>query len=312
MHQYIDFAEIKATDLLPSPKGVALNILRLCSKEDVALGDLAKAIQADPVLAGRVVKLANSAGLNRGRPVAAVTSDVLILVGVNSIRQLVLGMSLIKEYASGNCPAFDYADFWSRSIAMACAAHALAGKIRIAAPTEIFMCGLLAGIGRLGLASLRPGAYSDLLKRYQSANTETLLAAENIVFGMNHLELAAAMMEDWKIPRLFWQSVALYERHSTETILTARQLQMIGLLRVAAGIADLCVASDEIRGQVATALFVKATEMDVQRDELILILTAVSLEWLEWSSMLGVQARPLPAIEWLIVAVPETGPGTAR
>lgn len=301
MHQYIDFAELKASDALPSPKGVALHILHLCSKENVALGDLAKAIQSDPVLAGRVVKLANSTGLSRGRPVVAVTGDVLVLVGVNAIRQLVLGISLIKEYANGDCSTFDYGSFWSRSIAMACAAQAIGARIRVAAPAEIFMCGLLAGIGRLGLATIRPAAYADLLKQYQSANIEALLAAESAEFGMHHLDLAAAMMEDWKIPRLFSQAVALHERQPAMIpLLPARQAQMTGLLRIAAEIADVCVAPEQFRERMASALPAMAKDMDIEREELMLILAVASHEWMEWSAMLGVRARPLPAGERLI------------
>lgn len=300
-HQYIDFAEAKATDALPSPKGAALHILHLCSRENVAAVDLAKAIQGDPVLAGRIIKLANSTTLNRGRPVVAVTGDVLILVGVNAVRQLVLGISLIKDYAGGDCPAFDYASFWSRSIAMACAAQALAARIRIAAPAEVFTCGLLSGIGRLGFASMRPAAYSDLLEQYTSDNPEVLLTAESLVFGMNHLELAAAMMEDWKIPRLFTQAVALHERQpAASRTLPERQLQMTGLLRIAAGIADVCVAPEQMRERRASALPAIAKDMEIEREELMLVLAVAAQEWLEWSAMLGVPARPLPAIERLI------------
>ena len=173
----------------------------------------------------------------------------------------------------------------------------------MAAPAEVFMCGLLAGIGRLGLASIRPAAYSDLLAQYQAAGKEALLAAENMVFGMNHLELAAAMMEDWKIPRLFCQAVAMHERQpAPDSALSARQLQMAGVLRIAAAIAELCVAPEPMRERLASALPAMAEEMDIDCKDLMLILAVASHEWLEWSAMLGVAAHPLqlPPIERLI------------
>lgn len=64
MNDKMDFADIKASGSLPSPKGVMLAVMRLCQREQVSLQELAHAIQADPVLAGRIIKVANVANPN--------------------------------------------------------------------------------------------------------------------------------------------------------------------------------------------------------------------------------------------------------
>ena len=77
---------------------------------------------------------------------------------------------------------------------------------------------------------------------------------------------------------------------------------MAGVLRIAAAIAELCVAPEPMRERLASALPAMAEEMDIDCKDLMLILAVASHEWLEWSAMLGVAAHPLqlPPIERLI------------
>ena len=55
------FDELKATNQLPSPTGVALAILRLAEGEATTTQEIAHVLQTDPALSGRILKIANSA-----------------------------------------------------------------------------------------------------------------------------------------------------------------------------------------------------------------------------------------------------------
>ena len=57
MTETLNFAELKAAGMLPSPKGVALRVMHLCQEETVSLPELASAIQTDPALSGVSVTL---------------------------------------------------------------------------------------------------------------------------------------------------------------------------------------------------------------------------------------------------------------
>lgn len=156
------FDEIKAMGDLPSPSGVALEIMRLTQSEEASIQDLAKVIQADPALAGRLLKFANSASVGVRRPVVAI-EDAVKLLGIGVIRQFVLGISVLSNYSHGRCEEFDYPGFWSHSLAAALAAQALAGLERVIAPAEAFTCGLLGRVGQLGLAAIYPDGYTAVL-----------------------------------------------------------------------------------------------------------------------------------------------------
>ena len=101
------FAELKATGKLPSPKGVALSIIRLLQREDYRIGDLAQLVQTDPAIAGRILYFANAAAFGRSRPIVSLHRAIVAL-GSFRVRDLVIGLSVMHNHRSGQCPEFDY------------------------------------------------------------------------------------------------------------------------------------------------------------------------------------------------------------
>jgi HD-like signal output (HDOD) protein len=197
---------VAAAGPLPSPKGVALEIMRLTRRDDVTVLQIAQALRADPALSGRLLKTANSASNGARRPVASI-NDAVTVLGLASVRQLALGFSLISDYSSGGCARFDYQGFWSRSLLVALAAQGVARQTRMAAPDEMFACGLLADVGRLAFATLYPEGYGKLLDEADAQTDEDICALELERFGLNHVEMSAMMLHDWGLPELFVDAI---------------------------------------------------------------------------------------------------------
>ena len=118
-------------------------------------------VQTDPALSGRLIKLANTAS-HIPRPVVSV-QEAVVRQGMTAVRQLALGFSLLDQYRSGACQAFDYQAYWSHSLLMGLAMQALGERVRVAAADELFICGLLAQVGQLALATAYPDEYSVVL-----------------------------------------------------------------------------------------------------------------------------------------------------
>jgi HD-like signal output (HDOD) protein len=294
MSDLIDFNEVRASNVLPSPKGIGLKVMQLCQQEQVSLKELARLIQGDPVLSGRIIKLANAVNRNKQRQIASITSDVLILVGVHAVRQVVMGISMVTSYKNGECGNFDYGRFWSHSVAMGCAAQLITAAVNVAPVAEMFITGLLANIGRLGLASARPQAYSALIGDYRQSEPTEFIEAEQAQFGFTHLTLAVAMMSDWNIPRLFADGV-LYHRAPSSSPLPAdsRNQKIVLVLQLAGRLADHCMASDETRAQSVESLSALARALDIGDESLAQIAARLSEEWLEWGTVLQVPVRAL-------------------
>jgi len=201
------FEELRLTGRLPSPTGVGLKILALTQRDDASIDDVAGVLQTDPTLTGRLLKLANS-GTNGGRSVATTAHAAAVRLGLQSVRNISLGFSLLAGNRSGRCQTFDYDGFWSHSLAVAAAAQTVAEFRGHSAPTEAFTCGLLLGMGRLALASIHPSAYEGVLERARGLSSARLAEIEKDNFGMDHREVAAAMLRDWRLPEHFALAVA--------------------------------------------------------------------------------------------------------
>ena len=48
------YRKLKASGRLPSPKGVAVAIIRLLQQDDYKMDDLVRLLQSDPAIAGRL------------------------------------------------------------------------------------------------------------------------------------------------------------------------------------------------------------------------------------------------------------------
>ncbi|MBB3214259.1 HD-like signal output (HDOD) protein [Herbaspirillum sp. Sphag1AN] len=283
MVDLIDFEKIQQARGLPSPTGLALNIMRMCRNDNVSLSDLARQIQTDPVLAGRLIKLANAGRAPSLRPIVAVTSEALLLVGLQSIRQVALSLSLIHSYNGGTCSGFDYNGFWSRSLTTACLAQALGKRVTIAPVAELFTCGLLAGIGQLGLAVIRPQPYSELLEQHRTSTRQELRQAERARFGCDQLDLSVMMLRDWQIPSLFVDAVRFHaEPDSSGNDEQGRQQRLARLLHLAVISVDVICADTIDEDTVPLPLLEQAALLDLSPELMLEVLQDAAQERADW------------------------------
>lgn len=290
--------EIKALGDLPSPKGVALTVMRLSRKEGVSIAELTRAVQGDPALVGRLIKAANAAHNGSRRPVAAV-HDALTLLGISTVRYLALSFSLISNHSSGQCAKFNYRRFWSHSLACAVAAHAIALQKRIVAAEEAFSVGLLSRIGELSLATIFPKEYALLLEKTPLDGGGAMLAdLEQEAFVMTHAELTAAMFEDWGMPVMF-ADAANVQDHPEAIGFTpdSREYRVAWMLALARVIADICLAGEAERRGLMPRLLRFGCMLSLEGEALITLCDHVVADWKEWAGQLGIDAHDVPPFE---------------
>ncbi|MFJ3044824.1 HDOD domain-containing protein [Herbaspirillum chlorophenolicum] len=298
MSTYIEpqtFRELRDSEVLPAPSGVRLNIMQMCQQEDISLPELVSQVQGDPVLAGRLIQIANVPNINKGRMVASVNVELLLLIGLHAVRQMALAISLTESARRGDCKEFDYDAFWGRSTAMACAGQALGEMLQVAPPAEMFTNGLLAGIGRLGLASARPKRYGEVL--HTKPQGQELLDKEREAFGFDHLSLAAAMMEDWHFPKLFCTAVLHHENPEVSGLDDDDRQQMLArVLELAGCVADVCIADTETRSHLLPRLLQLSARFSLPLSSVEYICSRVAWDWSDWGSLLHIPTQVLPEI----------------
>lgn len=295
------YQQLKATGRLPSPQGVAFAIIKLLQSDDYQLGELVRLVQSDPALAGRLLKYSNSAVYGNSRPIVSLNKAV-ITIGASRVRDLVLGFSILQAYRSG-IAGFDFQQFWTRSLAAAIAAQALASHARIAGE-ESFTIGLLLNIGELALAALFPERFGDILQ-LAADDPAGRLALEQNAFGTDHRQLGATMLAEWGLPEGLIAAVYHYEVPDAAGLAEGSRTHTLALaLHFAHNLAEICVADEHERWAVIPDLFNKAARLGIGPDQLHQLVDEVIAHWREWGHELEIQTRELPTFAHMLSAAP--------
>ena len=131
---------------LPSLPEIALFINAALEKEDVSTKKLSKIIQMDPVIAARVVQVANSPlyGDTENNSI----QDALARIGIDGVRTIVMGVVLRDLFMPNTQPVIDsMTKFYEHSIRTGVICYALAKKLKGFNRDQAFMAGILHDIG---------------------------------------------------------------------------------------------------------------------------------------------------------------------
>lgn len=295
------FVELKLSGKLPSPSSVGMEILRVTRGDDHSTDEIGRTIEADPALTGRILKIANSAENASVKPVTTV-SEATMRLGISTVRNVALGFTLVGGNRQGACAAFDYDAYWSESVLRAVASQRLVERVGGCQPAEGFICGLLAEVGRLAMASVHPERYSDLIVEKQYALPKEFADAERAVFHIRHGEVAAEMMEEWGLPEVFRESVAGLDEFEVGQVDLAEPVQALQFsLFVATAIARSAMTSEAApatlwRDRVETLERVRAA-LELDEAAFAELYTGIDRSWKEWSASLGVSTPSTVTLE---------------
>lgn len=292
------FEDFKTRGKLPSPHGVALQIIQLADKEDTTTQQIARLINNDPALAGRIIKAANLLVNRDGRPIASIMDAVTVL-GIKSVRQLALSLSLVADFSSGACPNFDYQRFWAHSACSGIAAQKIVAVMHIGVADEAFLLGMLAQIGRLTLATVFPQDYSQVLE--QSVASNNLTELERNAFGLDHNQISGLMLADWGMPALF-QNIALHVElpEKSEFPEGDRNWRLLQMLHFSDRLATVCTLVPSERYRQIPHLMLLATRIGIETNMLIEVGDQVIQGLQEWSNLLNIKVPAIPPFEEML------------
>jgi HD-like signal output (HDOD) protein len=209
------FHIIKDNNRLPTPSDKAFKIYTLANSDKTTINEIAKEVKTDPAITKTLIQTANSAYYRRGKAFSDI-DRVIIHLGLNMVKQVARGLSLISENRKGKCEKFNYDYFRSNSVARAAIAHSVIRKGNLHTPPEAFTIGLLCQIGRLILATAYPREYSEILNRITEYDSELLNMAEQNVFETDHNELTAETMKYLKLPESYYHAVLIQDKYVSD------------------------------------------------------------------------------------------------
>lgn len=182
---------------LPTLPAIAVEVLELAQQPDVDLAEIARLISRDPALTGKILRTVNSSFYGRGNNVGTI-SQALVILGLQAVKTLVLGFSLVSHLTKDKAEGFDYVAYWRRSIYAASAARTIAARTGILQQEEVFLAALLADIGMLVLDRVVGTEYGKVCQSV--ASHSDLPAAELAALGIHHGQAGGLMARQWKLP----------------------------------------------------------------------------------------------------------------
>ena len=114
--------KIRACPTLPSLPAIAVQVLKLAQKDHVDIAEIARVISKDPALSSKILRTVNSSFYGRANTISTI-SHALVLLGLQSVKTLVLGFSLVGNLSKTKTKGFKHVTYWRRSVYAATAAR---------------------------------------------------------------------------------------------------------------------------------------------------------------------------------------------
>ena len=221
---------LRSLGSLPPFSPILNRLLASLAQEEVSFSKLADLIEKDTVVAANVLQLVNSALYARRGTVNSVR-HALSLLGVNKLRNAVLGMSMTRMWKQVRTPpAWSMSRFNLHSVATAQLADMLAQKVPVAYPEGAFIGGLLHDIGQLPIAIGLPEQYSQIVERVQAEGCSTA-DAERDLLGFTHAELSSEALFAWNLPVPIQEAVR--DHHFTAAARVGGELPLASVVSAA-------------------------------------------------------------------------------
>ncbi len=299
MEERTPLEHVLACRSLPTLPSIAVQLLELTRKPDVALADIAKLVKNDIGLSARVLKTVNSSIFALKQACNSI-ERALALLGLNTVKSLVLGFSLVdctKGVNDGE--GFDLSAYWRRCIYAAAGARSVAEATRAADPDDAFIAalfqdmGVMAGFVGLGV---------DYVMVLQSVTGHDQLAdAERQVLQFTHMQVGAELARRWKLQDKIVDAIEFH--HDPDAAPAAHQglCRCVALGRIAA---DAILA--ESPGPYVAQLYSKAKSwFDRRREDVAAVMGRISVAADELGKLFEKPLGPRPDLETLLASASE-------
>ncbi len=174
-------------------------LFRLSSKVDdpnCELSEIAGLIETEPVLSGKLTKMANSVFYGSGREASKDLSTSIMRLGLKMVLDLAYSLELPKMFYKSK--GFDQKQFWRHSLAVGILSRAIGQKVipHKKEQEKCYLSGLMHDIGILVFYYLIPKEYAEFLSEITDVE-KTLEVLEEKAFGISHPDLGAAFVQKW-------------------------------------------------------------------------------------------------------------------
>ncbi len=184
---------------LPSFPEVAVRVRRVLADPKSSVEQVVRVVGSEPALAARLLRIANSASMNRSGKQIADLRTAVSRIGYNMVRSASISFAMAQIRNSNKLAGLErhLEALWKSSTLVAAFAFVLARASTRVNPDEALLAGMMHGIGKLYVltrASAHPQLFTD---------RRTL---EDILKEW-HPAIGKAILESWEFPDALAQAV---------------------------------------------------------------------------------------------------------
>jgi HD-like signal output (HDOD) protein len=197
----------RSLGVIGADRHVAHRILATLCDASLDARQIAAVIQADPGIAARVLKVANSAYYGTPRQVGTL-DRALMLMGLDAVRTIAAAACLDRGTPRHGRPAtIDPRALTLHCVASAFAAETLGRQSRRAAPAEVFMAALLHDFGVPVQERLDSSGLARLVQELAADEEASPYELEQTLVRVSHAHCAQVILRDWKLPEAIVRAV---------------------------------------------------------------------------------------------------------
>lgn len=191
---------------LPTLPQAASHVLRLADNPDSNPREIERAIETDPAITAKILKIANSAyyGSNHVPTVGRAIS----FLGLTTVKSVVVSIAMQQMVNGKNtCIALNKLELWKHILAVATGARII-GKLKMQGKSEELYCaGMMHEIGLLAMEKFVPQELHAALVKAKNSN-QSLLEVETQVMGFNHADVGLLLTKNWSLSPLIQDAIS--------------------------------------------------------------------------------------------------------
>jgi HD-like signal output (HDOD) protein len=190
---------------LPSFPEIAVRVRRILSDPKSTIDQVVRVVGSEPSLAARLLRIANSASLNRSGRAVTDLRAAINRVGYNMVRSASISFAMAQIRSSNKLVGLEHhlQELWQCSTRVAAFSYVLARTCTKVNADEALLTGMMHAIGKLYVLT-RAHAHPELF-----ASPAVL----DELVGEWHPSIGKAILENWEFPEEMAQAVGQQEEH---------------------------------------------------------------------------------------------------
>lgn len=198
----LDIEQIIDQRMPPAP-GSLLRLMKILRDYKTPRSVLIEAINYDPILVARVLRLANSPIYSFEREIFLIDM-ALTAIGSQAIYDIVVIELAARAFNTKANQSEAFRKLWKHSIAVAVLTKTLSQTLDPRVFEESFICGMLHDFGKFILLNFDAAEYKKILTIDDEFE---MLKAECAIFGYTHAEIGSLVARRWNLPEKICYSI---------------------------------------------------------------------------------------------------------